>query len=127
MVEAARHNGSIEAFVEAAAQSVVPQYFRLRRLEFELLKMLSPEIFHSRFERALELGCGIGFFPDSDSKNSRIVEPKDILIRDVVPNVNGPLPAGVLQKVKQGGALVRAPFRNQVQYFLARDDLRRGA
>lgn len=51
----------LDRFCREAAESVDPHYFRTRRQEFELVRMLAPDFFGRRYGRALELGCGIGF------------------------------------------------------------------
>lgn len=51
----------VKAFCDEGASSVGPNYFRIRRLEFELQRMLMPNLFRNKYDRALDLGCGIGF------------------------------------------------------------------
>lgn len=51
----------VEQFCATAQGLVGPGYFRVRRLEFALQRMLQPQAFASRFEHALELGCGLGY------------------------------------------------------------------
>lgn len=55
------HDRLTAAFCDAAARYVGPNYFRTRRLEFALQRMLLPHLFCDRYDRVLELGCGIGF------------------------------------------------------------------
>lgn len=64
----------LEIYQDAIATQAGPQYFRARRLEFELQRMLRPDYF-TPCERALDLGCGIGF--------------KAVLLSQLASNVDG--------------------------------------
>lgn len=57
----AEFEARINAFCDEGASSVGPNYFRTRRLEFELQQMLLPDLYRTSYDRVLELGCGIGF------------------------------------------------------------------
>ncbi|PIU41073.1 MAG: hypothetical protein COS99_06975 [Candidatus Omnitrophica bacterium CG07_land_8_20_14_0_80_42_15] len=51
----------VEAFCRSTSDIVGSEYFRTRKLEFELLRMLARSFASNRFTNVLELGCGIGF------------------------------------------------------------------
>ena len=65
----------VEAFEREAAGLIGPGYCRTRRGEFRLQTMLMPEVFARPFNRALDIGCGIGF--------------KALLLGDVATEVDG--------------------------------------
>lgn len=55
------HERLIARFETEIGAYPTPEYCRIRRGEFLLQRMLLPEIFSRRFDRALEIGCGIGY------------------------------------------------------------------
>lgn len=60
-LEKQAHARLIADFCAAAATHVGPNYFRVRRMEFELQRSLAPDVFAAPFSRALDIGCGVGF------------------------------------------------------------------
>ena len=69
------HERLVARFEQAVGAYPTPEYCRLRRGEFLLQRMLLPEIFSGRFNRALEIGCGIGY--------------KSLLLAEIAGNVEG--------------------------------------
>ena len=68
----------IGSFCRETSYCVGPSYFRVRKLEFELLRMLEPGYFSHVYERALELGCGIGFKALLTGKFARHIDAVDL-------------------------------------------------
>ena len=68
----------VALFCRETSHSVGPNYFRVRQLEFDLLRMLEPDFFSFAYEKALELGCGIGFKALLTSQFARHVDALDL-------------------------------------------------
>jgi SAM-dependent methyltransferase len=78
LLDSGAHARLVANFCAAAAAHVGPNYFRIRRMEYELQRSLAPEVFGAPFARALDIGCGVGFKSVLLAGNAAFVRGIDI-------------------------------------------------